>query len=94
MDSNYCKYLWVSKGVSILAYACGTYFILMITFIWIDLDLAQNIILIYIFIAAVLVFVVIELYAHDIFKKLELQEDYYLNKSLILYREHKKVCKD
>jgi len=79
--NNLCEYLWISKWVSILAYLCGADFVLMIT-------------LVYVFISAVIIFVIIEFYADELFKKLDLQEDekYHLNKSLILYREHKKLC--
>lgn len=87
--SNLCEYLWVSKWVSILAYVCGADCVFMIITGFVDRELAGNPILLKIFVASVILFMLLEFYSNDIFEKLDLEEDYYLNKSLILYREHK-----
>ena len=90
--SSFCKYLWASKWVSILAYVCGADFVFMIIISFADRELAETPILIKIFVVSWILFLLLELYSYEIFEKLDLEEDYYLNKSLILYREHKKLC--
>lgn len=87
-----CKYLWVSRVVTITFY----FLVALVLLIIVDI-LLDNILLSdfnsYIILGIIPVYLVCEIYSKDFFERHGIKHDSEINKSFIVYREHKKICR-
>lgn len=95
MKNKLCNYLYLSLLVNFIAIlAAGTVIAAQVIFFFIDPKLLQNRSFAYFFLVIGVLFIAGEFYANWFFKKMEIEENYYWNNSLMIFKKHYDLCKE
>ena len=93
MSDKFCNYLFVSLLVNIVAIVTViSVIIAQIIFFFINPELLKNRIVASFLLIIGVLFILGEFYANWFFKKMEIEENYYLNNSLLIYKRHRNLC--